>query len=120
MSVRITIMPTTPPSLLFQSTRQTLINCQSMNNTRPSGGSRRSIVGRQSSYFIIQKASQLNVTSPIPGYNRQAGTVLRRDRCGSAVLSMLCNLDKISQLLQALKLVSGWIVAITSQRLTKT
>jgi len=49
-------------SLLIQSTRQTLIKCQSMNKTRPSGGSRRSIVGRQSSYFIIQEASQLNVT----------------------------------------------------------
>jgi len=33
-----------------------------MKNTRPSGGSRRSIVGQQSSYFIIQEASQLNVT----------------------------------------------------------
>jgi len=59
MSVRITIMPITPTSLLFQSTRQTLIKCQSMSNTRPSGGL---IVEQQISYSIIQQVSQLNVT----------------------------------------------------------
>ena len=52
MSVCITIMPTTPTSLLFtsllsQSTRLTL-----MNNTRPSGGSCRSIVGRTTKFVL--------------------------------------------------------------------
>ena len=66
MSVRITIMPTTPTSLLFtsllsQSTRLTSVKAWTTPG-RQVGRVDRSSDGRQSSYFVIQDALQLNVT----------------------------------------------------------